>query len=52
MPVGEGAKFSHPLLKLILSFPLILGSNNLLHYYLIMLQIHLTLSIKMNHKTD
>lgn len=43
MPFGEGSKFSQPLLKLITSFPLILGSNNLLHYHLITLQIHLIL---------
>lgn len=44
MPLGEGTKFSEPLLEFITSFPLMLSSNNLQHYYLITLQIHLTLS--------
>lgn len=44
MPLGEEAKFSQPLLELITSFPLILGSNNSLHYYLITSKIHFTLS--------
>lgn len=44
MPLGAGARFSQFLLELIIVFPLILGSNNSLHYYLIILQIQLILS--------
>lgn len=44
MPLGAGARFSQSLLELIIGFPLILGSNNSLHFYLIILQIHLILS--------
>lgn len=40
----KGAKFPQPLLKLIRTFPWISGSNHLVHYYLITLQIYLTLN--------